>query len=365
MCVIAGYAGNRRAAPILIDMLRKEQFFDGGLSTGIATIHEGKLYTAKVLGDLDTLLENTDALNFPGTVGIIHSRPDNNLQSHAHPFTSEDGLLAAVLNGTLRDVQSPEFCEAVNSLMVGFRQRGFTLKTACSPQEAVPRGRLLPDGRTYHYSEALTLMLGDLVSASSEETIREDLAKAMVKTLSAAPADIVMLAVHALAEDTVTAGVITRPMNAGFGDGETYLATSAIAFPEEIQKNPILPLPPTSVAQISPKGLTMYTTTLSGVRSEQINARIADEFYRRVEAMLVGKKDDPVSIYDMPAYTDWRDIWTKPYVDCKFKAEKEGLLKPYAAGIYQALWTLHKEGRLHSTLGTYRGAPMTRFWVDE
>ena len=51
MCVIAGYAGNRPAAPILVDMLRKEQFFDGGLSTGIATIHEGKLYTAKVLGD--------------------------------------------------------------------------------------------------------------------------------------------------------------------------------------------------------------------------------------------------------------------------------------------------------------------------
>ena len=364
MCVIAGYAGNRRAAPILIDMMRREQFFDGGLSTGIATIHEGKLYTAKVLGDLDTLLETTDALNFPGTVGIMHSRPAGDLQSHAHPFVSEDGKLAAVLNGTLRDTIGPEFLKAVNGMMADFVSRGFTIKTACSPEEVNPAGKFLPDGRTYHYSDGMTMLMGDLVSVSGEDTIREDLAKAMVKTLSAAPADIVMLAVHALAEDTVTAGVITRPMNAGFGDGETYLATSAIAFPEEIQKNPILPLPPTSVAQISPKGLTMYTTTLSGVRSEQINARIAGEFYRRVEAMLVGKKDDPVSIYDMPAYTDWRDIWTKPYVDCKFKAEKEGLLKPYAAGIYQALWALHKEGRLHSTLGTYHGAPMTRFWIE-
>lgn len=41
MCIIAGYAGNRRAAPVLIDMMRKEEFMDGGLSTGIATIHEG------------------------------------------------------------------------------------------------------------------------------------------------------------------------------------------------------------------------------------------------------------------------------------------------------------------------------------
>ena len=29
MCTIAGYTGNRRAAPILIDMIRREQFFDG------------------------------------------------------------------------------------------------------------------------------------------------------------------------------------------------------------------------------------------------------------------------------------------------------------------------------------------------
>lgn len=365
MCVIAGYAGNRPAASILIEMLRRQQFFDGGLSTGIATIHEGKLYTAKVLGDLDTLLETTDALNFPGTVGIIHSRPDNNLQSHAHPFTSEDGQLAAVLNGTLQDVQSPEFCEAVNSLMADFLQRGFTAKTACSPQEVASRGKLLPDGRTYHYSEALTLLLGDSVAASGADTIREDLAKAMVKTLSAAPADIVMLAVHTLAEDTVTTGVITRPMNVGFGDGETYLATSAMAFPEEVQQRPILPLPPTSVAQISPNGLRMYTTAIPGVKVQQIDARIAGEFYRRIEKMLVGKKEDPVSVYDIPAYDQWRDIWSEPYVDCKFRAEKGGLLKPYAAAIYNALWSFHKEGRLHSVLGSYQGMPMTRFWIDE
>ena len=364
MCVIAGYAGNRRAAPILIDMMRREQFFDGGLSTGIATIHEGKLYTAKVLGDLDTLLETTDALNFPGTVGIMHSRPAGDLHSHAHPFVSEDGLMAAVLNGTLRDVWGPDFLQAINGMMADFVSRGFTIKTACSPEKVNPAGKFLPDGRTYHYSDGMTMLMGDLVSVSGEEPIREDLAKAMAQTLSTAPADIVMLAVHARAEDTVTAGVISRPMNAGFGEGETYLATSAIAFPDEIQKNPILPLPPTSVCQISPKGLQMYTTSIPGVQVEQINARIAGEFYSRVEALLKGKKDDPVSIYDIDAYGAWRDIWTKPYVDCKFKAEKEGLLKPYAAGIYQALWALHKEGRLHSTLGTYHGAPMTRFWIE-
>ena len=50
MCIIAGYSGNQNAAPILIEMMKKEEYIDGGLSTGIATIHEGKLYYAKAKG---------------------------------------------------------------------------------------------------------------------------------------------------------------------------------------------------------------------------------------------------------------------------------------------------------------------------
>ena len=38
MCVIAGYIGDREAAPILVEMLHHQQHFDGSLSTGIATV---------------------------------------------------------------------------------------------------------------------------------------------------------------------------------------------------------------------------------------------------------------------------------------------------------------------------------------
>ena len=104
MCTIAGYAGKRRAAPILIEMMRKEEFMDGGLSTGIATIHEGKLYTAKVTGDLETLLRETDAADLPGTVGIIHSRTGGNLVSHAHPFKSADGELVKIFSELMESI---------------------------------------------------------------------------------------------------------------------------------------------------------------------------------------------------------------------------------------------------------------------
>ena len=41
MCNIAGYAGKENAAPKLLEMLRRQQAFDGGACTGIATIYGG------------------------------------------------------------------------------------------------------------------------------------------------------------------------------------------------------------------------------------------------------------------------------------------------------------------------------------
>ena len=59
MCNIAAYAGNRQAAPILLEMLRRQQDYDGGMSAGIATVHEGKLYWRKVVGSVETLMQET------------------------------------------------------------------------------------------------------------------------------------------------------------------------------------------------------------------------------------------------------------------------------------------------------------------
>ena len=47
MCVIAGYAGGRRAAPILIEMLKKVEYFDGGMATGIAYLNPGSVSIPK------------------------------------------------------------------------------------------------------------------------------------------------------------------------------------------------------------------------------------------------------------------------------------------------------------------------------
>ena len=363
MCTIAGYVGSKRAAPILIEMLRREQFFDGGLSTGIATIHEGRLYTAKVTGDLDELLKNTNAAELPGSVGIIHSRTGNNLVSHAHPFTSDDGKLALVLNGTLRDNNTHEFYKRSNEIMQGFMDRGIEIKSAFKRTTDELPSRVLSNGLGYHDSEPYALMIGDAVKNSPKEELARDIVKATKKALEELPADIVLLGIHAELDDTITVGDITRSMVVGYGDGETYLSTSAIAFPEEVQNRAVTLLPPTSISQITPEGLKLYNTELEGVRVEPIDFRIASTVYSRMEEILKGQKDDPKSLYDMPCYTDWRDVWNEPSVDCKYAVEG-GLLKPYATVLYESLWAFHKEGRLHITIGERRGHPISKFWID-
>ena len=105
MCTIAGYNGSKRAAPILIDMMRKMEGLDSGFYTGIATFYEGRIYCAKVTGDLEHLLSTTEAAFLPGNMGFIHSRTPANIKSDfvevGHPFTAEiNGAILLRLRST-------------------------------------------------------------------------------------------------------------------------------------------------------------------------------------------------------------------------------------------------------------------------
>ena len=134
MCNIAGYVGDKQAAPILLEMLKKQEGFDAGFYTGIATIHEGKIYYAKVVGDTDTLIQQTNAASLPGTIGIAHSRTPGGADEEnkwAHPFTTEKNgqvRIAQVLNGWVGcwTYREPEYLALGKQLM----EEGYPLKSA-------------------------------------------------------------------------------------------------------------------------------------------------------------------------------------------------------------------------------------------
>ena len=115
----------------------------------------------------------------------------------------------------------------------------------------------------------------------------------------------------------------------------------------------------------TPEGLRFSNEKIRNVRTEQPDTRILGEYYRRLEALLEGQEDDPKSIYDLPAHVMWKELWSAPYVDCIFKnPEKEGLLKPHAMAIYNALWCFEREGRLHYVMGDEHGMSIRKFWLD-
>ena len=365
MCIIAGYSGKKRAAPILIEMLKKSEYIDGGLSTGIATIHEGKLYTRKVIGDVEALLQNTDALDLPGTTGIIHSRTENNYVEHAHPFTSNDEKMAIVLNGTTFGGGSDEFYALRNKIMNEFMDNGVKIKSAVPPKNPNKVYRtILKNGYTYHGAgEPYAHLIGEAVKNSPKETIKDDIAAATKRALETLPIDIISLNVHANLPDTITIGNVTRPMSVGFGDGETYLASCAFMLPEKIQESPVAFISPTTIAQVTPKGLEIRSTALVGARVEQITSKVTARVRADIERILGGKENDPQSIYAFPLYTEWDEMWQKPLVDTPFPYDGTRL-KPVVPALYEGLWSFHKEGRLHSVIGKNGEYKITKFWID-
>ena len=77
MCNISGYAGTKRAAPILIEMLKKQEFFDGGLSTGIATVDDKGKITALNNGEVTITITSLSPSGANDSVTIVVSSPDH------------------------------------------------------------------------------------------------------------------------------------------------------------------------------------------------------------------------------------------------------------------------------------------------
>lgn len=107
MCGIVGYAGRRKAAPLLLDGLKKLEY-RGYDSSGIAVESgDGVIRAVKAKGRLSRLTELTSGgETLDGTVGVGHTRwathgEPNDVNSHPH--LSEKGRFAVVHNGIIEN----------------------------------------------------------------------------------------------------------------------------------------------------------------------------------------------------------------------------------------------------------------------
>jgi glucosamine--fructose-6-phosphate aminotransferase (isomerizing) len=104
MCGIVGYIGERPAAPLLLDALKRLEY-RGYDSAGIATISNG-LHVKKDKGKIDEIHGKLNLADMPGTAGIGHTRWATHgvpSQANAHPHLDEARRVAVVHNGIIEN----------------------------------------------------------------------------------------------------------------------------------------------------------------------------------------------------------------------------------------------------------------------
>ena len=108
MCGIVGYVGPKKAAPILIQGLKRLEY-RGYDSAGVALLNDSGVQVVKRAGKLSVLAQAVSEASPQGTCGIAHTRwathgaPN---QPNAHPHTSADGEIALVHNGIIENADS-------------------------------------------------------------------------------------------------------------------------------------------------------------------------------------------------------------------------------------------------------------------
>ncbi len=245
MCNIAGYVGSERAAPILLDMLQAEEGLAGGYYTGLATIHEGKLHHAKVVGDTARLRAQTDAEELPGTIGIAHSRSNSGGDSEwAHPFIGCGDRLAYIANGSLGYWAEDERLQAGAQRLAddGHRYRAVH-------DEPIGSYPVLRDGTCVHMSDVMAHAIG----AALDEL--GDPEAAIRKAFLDLPSEIVGLYVSVRYPDRIYGARWNMPCCAARDNKGTYLASAPMAFPRNFTWHTWIP--PCSVFSASGDTLTL------------------------------------------------------------------------------------------------------------
>lgn len=245
MCVWTGYIGPREAAAESMGMLMRIEGIWSGFYTGLAVLDgDGKLRHAKTTGYSKHWLEQFSQADFPGHIGLAHSRTESGGDSRwGHPFVSCDRRLALVAQGS-QGIFAGErgVVEAAGNRL---------LSAGRSFSSAVPKinGRypVLADGTEVHASDVHAEAEAYAYSLSGDHQ----------QALSAhadLPSEAVYISLFQDCPDTLWLANVNQRCLIGYAPGEVFLASSALAFPERVTHTEELP------------GNVMASVQISGLR---------------------------------------------------------------------------------------------------
>ena len=195
MCGIIGIVGKEEVADRLVDGLRRMEY-RGYDSAGVCTVFEGELVRRRAEGKLLNLVKELANNPAPGTTGIAHTRWATHgapTAANAHPHATSE--LALVHNGII---------ENFKPLRDGLEARGRTFESQTD-------------------TEVVAHLISELVEGglSPQEAVREALpelrgAFALAIAFKRYP-------------DLLIGARLGSPLVVGYGEGETYLGSDALA----------------------------------------------------------------------------------------------------------------------------------------
>ncbi len=195
MCGIVGIVGSQPVSERLVDALKRLEY-RGYDSAGVATIHNGTLERRRAEGKLVNLETKLRGEPLAGTIGIAHTRWATHgapTENNAHPHFT-DGV-AVVHNGIIEN-----FSELKDELIAG----GATFATQTDTEVVAQLlAKLVRDGMSHR--DAMQAMLRRVTGAYALAVIFKD------------------------APDTIMAARSGPPLAVGYGKGEMFLGSDAIA----------------------------------------------------------------------------------------------------------------------------------------
>ena len=202
MCGIVGIISNRQVTPLLIDGLKRLEY-RGYDSAGVATLVDGKIERRRAKGKIVNLEKKIAENPLAGTIGIGHTRwathgvPN---ETNAHPHATK--YVAVVHNGIIEN----------------YRELRDELKEL---------------GHVFE-SETDTEVVVHLISQKIEEGL--DPQTAVAQSLKRLNGAFALAIIFAGREDILIGARKGAPLAVGFGDGEMFLGSDALALASLTQK---------------------------------------------------------------------------------------------------------------------------------